>query len=285
MKAMSCYLCKSRKISLLHPRCRDAVNVQVLRCDHCGLVFLDNIEKVTEEFYENSGMYEFAPIDRAKLIAEEREDTDRRVAFLRPIVKGKRVLDFGCGTGAVAAELKDKCLEISVVELNLAQRAAIEADCGIKAARDIAELKGAFDLITMFHVLEHLPDPIKVLKDLRGRLAPGGKLIVEVPHAGDALLETYKSAAFRDFTFWSLHLYLFTESTLSKVFELAGFEATKVEFVQRYNLANHLHWLAVGKPGGHKAWKELSSTELDSAYAQKLADLKLTDTLIATSSA
>ena len=282
---MRCYLCQGEKFSILHGRCRDSSTTKVLRCEGCGLVFLDNIGKVSAEFYEKSGMYEFAPIDRTKLMEEERADTERRAAMLRPMVKGKALLDFGCGTGAVAAALRDVCSRVSVVELNQAQRAGIAKDWSIEAAREVTNLDGDFDLITLFHVLEHLPDPISTLKQLKSRLRPGGILLVEVPHADDALVKLYGCDAFKDFTYWSLHLYLFTESTLKATLAKAGFASTNVEFVQRYNLANHLRWLAEGKPGGHEAWKHLSSPELDAAYAAKLAELKATDTLIAISSA
>ncbi len=51
--------------------------------------------------------------------------------------------------------------------------------------------------------------------------------------------------------------------------------------VQRYPLSNHLHWLAHGKPGGHKTWGFLDSAELDAAYAATLARVGACDTLIA----
>lgn len=282
---MRCYLCHGEKISQVHGRCRDSATTKVLRCAGCGLVFLDNIGKVSEEFYEKSGMYEFEPINRPKLMAEEKMDTDRRAALLRPLVAGKRLLDFGCGTGAVAAAVRNACSSVSVLELNRAHREGISKDWGIEAVRDLKELRGGFDLITLFHVLEHLPDPVATLKELKALLNPGGSILVEVPHANDALIGLYGSEAFKEFTYWSLHLFLFTESTLKAVFEKAGLGNPQINFVQRYNLANHLRWLAEGKPGGHEAWKQLSSPGLDSAYAEKLAELKATDTLIATSSA
>lgn len=282
---MRCYLCHGEKLTQVHGRCRDSATTKVLRCGSCGLVFLDNIGEVTEHFYETSGMYEFQAIDRMKLMREEKMDTERRATMLSPLVKGKRVLDFGCGTGAVAAAMKEAGADVCVVELNQAQREGISKDWGIKAVREVKDLDGSFDLITLFHVLEHLPDPVATLKELKAKLSAGGKILVEVPHAEDALVALYDSAPFKDFTYWSLHLYLFNEATLKAVFTKAGFTGVEVDYLQRYNLSNHLHWLAKGKPGGHEVWKHLSSAELDLSYARKLADLKLTDTLIATSSA
>jgi hypothetical protein len=108
--------------------------------------------------------------------------------------------------------------------------------------------------------------------------------VVEVPHALDALLSLYEVEAFKDFTYWSCHLFLFTENTLRSALEKAGFLHVNVEYVQRYPLANHLYWLAKGKPGGHKVWALLGAPGVDAEYAAKLAELRVTDTLVATAS-
>lgn len=58
-----------------------------------------------------------------------------------------------------------------------------------------------YDIITAFHVVEHLQDSIAILKELSSCLKENGKMIIEVPNADDALLTIYKSKAFREFTY------------------------------------------------------------------------------------
>lgn len=65
-----------------------------------------------------------------------------------------------------------------------------------------------YDLITAFHVVEHLPDPRTTLKELSSLLSPEGYLIIEVPSSEDALITLYDCDAFQKFTYWSQHLYL-----------------------------------------------------------------------------
>ncbi|MGZ3655135.1 MAG: class I SAM-dependent methyltransferase, partial [Bdellovibrionota bacterium] len=207
---MKCYLCGSEKIEQIHNRCRDSAEVAVLRCTACGLVFLSDSKGISEKFYENSGMYDFAVPDRARLLAEEAADTKRRIGMLAPLVAGQRVLDFGCGAGAVIAGLKPYAADVSAVELNQSHRETIRRELGILVEKGLAEVPGSFDWITLFHVLEHLKDPVGELAKIRTRLAPGGKVLVEVPHANDALLSYYNVEAFKDFTYWTCHLYLFT---------------------------------------------------------------------------
>lgn len=61
----------------------------------------------------------------------------------------------------------------------------------------------------------------------------------------------------------------------------AGLRVVLIQHYQRYPLSNHLFWLSRGKPGGHQNWVFWDAPELASAYANTLAALGKTDTLIA----
>ncbi|MFH0887262.1 MAG: hypothetical protein V1843_03750, partial [bacterium] len=114
-----------------------------------------------------------------------------------------------------------------------------------------------------------------------GKMAPGGKIIVEVPHANDALLSLYDSPSFKKFTFWSEHLILHTRESLAVFLQEAGFASIVISGFQRYPLANHLYWLSRQKPGGHMEWAFLKTPGIDREYAAMLAAHNMTDTLIA----
>ncbi len=113
---------------------------------------------------------------------------------------------------------------------------------------------GGYDLITAFHVVEHLIDPRATLKELAARLKDGGRLVIEVPSSEDALLTLYENDAFQRFTYWSQHLYLLNAKTLSQLATQAGLRVVSIKQFQRYPLSNHLHWLSRNRPGGHKHW-------------------------------
>ena len=70
-----------------------------------------------------------------------------------------------------------------------------------------------FDVVTMFHVFEHLKNPIETLKSIRGKMAIGAKIIIEVPHANDFLISFLDNDKFKSFTFWSEHLILHTRKS------------------------------------------------------------------------
>jgi 2-polyprenyl-3-methyl-5-hydroxy-6-metoxy-1,4-benzoquinol methylase len=278
----SCYLCGSRDVSMLHPRCRDTDKVQVLRCGGCGLVFLSDNRQVAGDFYERSGMYDFNAPDPRALDDEERADTERRELFLRERVKGRAYLDVGCGAAAVAARMKPVAAKVAVVEPNESLRKYIGGELGIEAFPRIERIQGRYDVISLFHVLEHLESPRDALASLARSLTAGGEILVEVPNADDALITLYEVPEFKDFTYWSCHLFLFNETTLRALAEQAGLTCERVEQVQRYPLANHLHWMSRRKPGGHKHWAHLRDETLERAYAAVLARQGRCDTLIAT---
>ena len=145
--------------------------------------------------------------------------------------------------------------------------------------QQVAEI--GYDLITAFHMVEHLSDPIAVLKTLVVKLSKKGRMVVEVPNSEDALLTLYDASAFQHFTYWSQHLFLFNSETLRRLAKQAGLRIVSIQQYQRYSLSNHLHWLSQGKPGGHQKWAFLDSPGLNAAYANTLASVAKYDTLIA----
>ena len=147
--------------------------------------------------------------------------------------------------------------------------------------RPTFERGGDYDTITMFHVLEHIPDPKLILGELSEMLADNGQIIVEVPNADDALLALYKSEPFSCFTYWSCHLFLYTAKTLQMLFDQMDLKVNYIKQIQRYPPSNHLYWLANGKPSGHQKWHFLDSPELHDTYEKQLAAIGKCDTIIA----
>jgi len=119
-----------------------------------------------------------------------------------------------------------------------------------------------------------------VLEELAGHLAPRGRLLVEVPNSEDALVALYECENFQRFTYWSNHLFLFNTDTLKTLAEQAGLKTVTVYYFQRYPLSNHLYWLSKGQPGGHEKWKLFNSPTLNKEYANILANIGKTDTII-----
>jgi len=276
---MNCYLCQSSRFSKRKGEVRDAPGMQIVECDHCGLVTLSARDHIVPGFYENSGMHGARPMPIDTWLKETEWDDRRRFDMMKPMLPNKRLLDFGCGAAGFLQRAKDLAAEVTGIELETRVRDYWGEQ--IRIAPSIEYAGSGFDLITAFHVIEHLPDPLTILANLAGALQPKGRIILEVPNSEDALLGLYDCDAFQRFTYWSQHLFLFNARTLEMLALQAGLRLVAMQHYQRYPLSNHLHWLSRGRPGGHHSWAFLDTPELASAYANTLAALGKTDTLIA----
>jgi len=274
-----CYLCGGTRFRRRPGKVRDSSRLKVLECVSCGLVFLSSFDHIVDGFYEDSGMHESARgLDSWR--EESARDDQRRFEFLKGRLKGKRVLDFGSGNGGFLLRAAKTVKEAAGIEPEKRFQATFKKE-GLRIHPDESDAEGPYDFITLFHVLEHLPDPRAMLKTLKCKLAKKGQLIVEVPSADDALLKLYECKPFSEFTYWSCHLFLFTPSTLRALGEQAGLKVDSVEQIQRYPLSNHLYWLAKGKPGGHKEWSFLDFAGTSREYEKRLASIGRCDTLMA----
>lgn len=276
-------LCTPESIEPFFARTRDVEDLPVLRCRKSGIIYLARTAHMSVAHYQAKDTFKFVAPEwnRPQSVVAAAEDTARRSAAIRSLIANKRWLDFGTGPGAILEALRGMAMEMCGCEpQDRARRDLEHLDCPIYAA--LSEVpRGHFDAITLFHVLEHLDEPVATLRELRACLAPGGRIFVEVPHARDFLLSVLDLDDFKRFTLWSEHLMLHTRESLRRFLEEAGYSDVLIEGVQRYPLANHLHWLSKRKAGGHLKWPHLRSPELDRAYAAQLGALDLTDTLVA----
>ncbi len=268
----------------MYPRVRDRDDIAVLRCSRSGVIFLSRsdhidihhyVEKdVNPDLVSGTGIAHPRPVD----------DDRRRAEQIRSLVGDRRWLDIGTGRGGILDLLGPEARSYAAVEPNAGLRRTAR-DGGHEVFASVDDVRsGAFDVVTLFHVFEHLVDPIDMLRRIKEQLAPGGKVWLEVPHARDFLIETLRCRAFMGFTFWSEHLLLHTRRSLEVFLSEGGFADFTISAFQRYPISNHLYWLAKGAPGGHDHWTLLNDGGLSSAYGSTLARLDQTDTLVAVAS-
>lgn len=165
---------------------------------------------------------------------------DPRPDFVRLFPPGvDRVLDVGCGGGAIGHLLKQKGVEL-VVGVELDPRAAEEArkklDIVIEADIEGTELpfeSGYFDFIILGDILEHLVDPWQTLKHLRYYLATGGAVVCSLPN-----VRYYKVVQGLLFGRWEYadegvldrtHLRFFTLRSMKEMIEGAGLTIVRIE--------------------------------------------------------
>ena len=244
---------------------------------YSSLKYQDDIKKTLKRSKKNSNVKIMSGNIKTPII----EDDFRRVNQFDKFLRKKDILDFGCGWGGFlknvrtykslnGVELRKECL--SYIRHSLKK---------INISNNINSFDKKFDIITMFHVLEHIPYQVETLKSLKSKLKNKGKIIIEVPHAEDFLILQNELKEFKNFTFWSEHLILHTYKSLKTILFKSGFRNINIEYYQRYNFSNHLGWFLKKKPGGHNFYNKIISKELNQSYCKNLKNLCQTDTLVA----
>lgn len=169
-----CFLCGSRRYHRIHHGVRGNADIDVLKCDDCGLVRLSEFIANTDEFYKNSGMRRLNDEDMKEILVRASTDDERRYQYTKGMVENKSVLDFGCGAGGYLTKAKKTAKTVAGVEPEQVMNDYINT-LGIKCYQDVSEVEDGtkFDVITMFHVLEHLAKPQKYLTNLKEMLGGG----------------------------------------------------------------------------------------------------------------
>ena len=140
-----------------------------------------------------------------------------------PDLAGKSILDIGSGFGFLLAEAKTGgAASVLGVELSIAERKYADETLGVETLARLDDIPGdaRFDIITLFEVIEHVPEPGVFLKQAQEYLKPGGSLIIGTDNFESAVVRILG----RGFPKWipNEHISLFTPATLAAVIKQAG---------------------------------------------------------------
>jgi SAM-dependent methyltransferase len=222
-----CLLCNSEESQLFDRRTFEGRPVENRICKTCGFVYQSPrmTPAETNDFYasEYRKLYQGSSEPNRKDLAVQEKRAEGLAAFTRQHVKQvSRALDVGCSAGMLMQTLNHTfgCTPVGI-EPGDAYR-AVAVRNGFKVYASLREMKTAgearFDLISMAHVLEHIPDPLGYLVDLREQyLAPDGCLLLEVPNL------------YMHDSFEVAHLSSFSAGTLRRMLALAGFDVIVME--------------------------------------------------------
>jgi SAM-dependent methyltransferase len=155
----------------------------------------------------------------------------RRALLLDAVRPGERVLDLGCGAGRFVAALRDAGaepvgVELAAAALERARRNVPGADLRLVTPEGSLPLgHGEVDVVWCSEVLEHVPDTIGLLTEVRRVLKHGGRLIVTVPDHG-RVKRTLIALALYDAHYDPLgqHVRFYTRRSLTRALQATGFE-------------------------------------------------------------
>ena len=235
MEEGTCALCPPGTESrLFTPADSGGVSFFYRKCRRCGLVFLHPRpdEKEMPAFYSRDYYGEGLRKFRSWLERPRAFFAWKRMRRVRGFIPhAGKALDVGCGQGTFLQFLKREGWECHGTELTR-ESASRASQWGIPVS--IGEVKKGqfspryFDLITFWHVLEHLADPVRTLQSLRGLLKRGGILAISTPNIDSLQAEIGKGRWFHLDP--PRHLYLYSPQTLGQMMESLGFRLLQIRY-------------------------------------------------------
>jgi len=200
-----------------------------------GLVYTDPRadEDTIDDFYRSTyrRYYKSASKPKWKHTARNAYIASQRVEMIKSLVpRGAAILDIGTGSGELLYVGRRNGLEMQGIEVDQAYAQFGRRSYGAKIINESlrsAELpEQYFDLVTIFHVLEHLPDPQAALAKVYSVLKPGGYVLIEVPNV-ESLDTRFRQK-------WHPgHLYHFNCRTLPALANVCGLETLSVHTCER----------------------------------------------------
>ncbi|MSO56336.1 MAG: class I SAM-dependent methyltransferase [Acidobacteria bacterium] len=221
-----CNLCGASDVDVIGTRDRDSHHLRTTICRRCGLVWSNPRpgEEEVRRYYSREYRldYKGRAMPSLRHTARSGRGALNRYRALAPhLNEGDRVLDAGAGGGEVVYVLRRFGFDAAGLEpdeqyaRHAREALGVRVDTGF--VQDVSFPPGAFDVVTMYHALEHVEDPLAILSRIRSWIADKGLLLIEVPN-----VEARCIAPGHRFHF--AHFYNFSRATLEGLGRRAGFE-------------------------------------------------------------
>jgi len=233
LENVNCNLCGADNTILLFK----ANGFNIVKCKSCSLTYVnprfrgEQLEDIySSETYYTGKAPDTRSLDYFSMLDELRHGATDRINKIMRYKSGGKFLDVGCALGyqlEIARNYGWECygVELSTFAANyVREKLNINVFCGTLEQANYPEK--SFDVITMYHIIEHLPDPTATLSYCQKLLKPDGILVVEVPDFGSAQAQRLKEN-------WQhivpeQHIYCFTKNSLTKLLRKTGFKPIKI---------------------------------------------------------
>jgi SAM-dependent methyltransferase len=183
-----CDLCGGDDFRPVDPRAK------IVECARCGYRFVNPRPSQDEiaAAYSNPHFYDAWLADDAG----RRRMWEKRLELIRKTAPGPRLLDIGAGVGTFLKLARDQGWTVTGTEVSTAADKLAHELYGIDLlqgqAEDVDLPRGGFDVVSLFHVLEHVPSPTRLLRLCLKALVPGGYLVVAVPNDADSAFTPHR---------------------------------------------------------------------------------------------
>ena len=194
---VNCLICSNKSFLI-----RNLGKKSIYKCSFCNVEFCYPMpsEKELEEFYKNYKYYSQYDEKTIANVIKKNMSTDAKFLKKYGLTEQSRLLDYGCGENYFVLQGNSKNW----------------------IGYDYPKGKipnGKFDFILLFGVLEHLSNPLKILKDLNSRLNPNGKIIIRTVETETDIPYRYRVP---------IHLVWWSKKSIEEIFKKSGFRLKEV---------------------------------------------------------
>ncbi len=228
-----CNLCGQSSFKI---RENDEPPFKVLECRSCGLAFVHPVPDIAglAVHYDEDYYRDWISEQKSKRIRMWED----RLKKLEKHRQGGRLLDVGCADGAFLKLAQERGWDISGTEHSsyaakyVSEALDISIFCGELFTAGYPD--NSFDVVTMWHVLEHVSDPKRYLKEIHRILKPSGLLVLAVPNVNDLIMQmAYRICKLRRLKLFSvsdreIHLYHFSPRTIKAYLQETGFSCLRL---------------------------------------------------------
>ncbi len=235
MTDVGCLLCRERACVRLQESEAPYAVYHCSSCDHAFVSPLPN-EQMLQLAYNNEAYYAEWITTQAARRARLWRSRAARVLGGRP---AGQLFDVGCGEGSFLAEAKTRGWWIAGMEISEAGCRIAEARLGIRLSRGALEAASwpaaSFDVVTLWHVIEHVPDPFGLMQEVARIVRPGGTVVVACPNRRSYLYNVaYRIGRDRPLRLFhpsdrELHLSHFSVRSLRFLLAKVGLSVTRVD--------------------------------------------------------
>jgi len=191
---------------------------------------------------------------------------DKRCRTVTNLMSGGKLLDVGCATGDFLARMRQHGpWQVAGLEMNEAAATQGSHHYGLEirigSVDEVEFARGSFDVVTLWDVIEHLPQPKASLKRIANWLRPGGWVVVRTPDAGSPYARVFGR-------YWAgldapRHLIVFDRPSLTRLLADTGYEVERISTLCGSHALVVLSWQFWLRARGHSlAWSRLLGNPL-----------------------
>lgn len=199
-------------------------------CSRCGIQFIlePKVAVYKKSYYRDTNSQTSISSLAHPILKILSDIKMRQIFFIVKSVKKPRILDYGSGAGEIVKNLKMKGINVVGFEPSSGAN-NITRNARLPVTNNFKKIKGKFDLIMMWHSLEHIEKPVVALKEIKKMLKPHGRLLLAVPNV-DSLEARFSRGKWFHYTYPE-HRFYYSPRSLAFLLKTSALKITDIDYL------------------------------------------------------